>query len=191
MGKLEELHRLVGVRNGTCQAVEWLGRKHSYPVRCSSGHEWNISYDSLARGSWCRKCIPRQSEEERKNSRREAALRYARTAEAKEKARQRYLDVKDTVEFKEKSANTQLLRRFGITLKQFEELMNGQRGLCALCGDRLERGYYCVVDHDHTTGKICGLLHRKCNSAIGFLDDSADKAQKAWKYLEVSRGKNA
>jgi len=37
-------------------------------------------------------------------------------------------------------------------------------GICAYCG---EHGDDLVVDHEHETGQIRGLVHRACNARIG------------------------
>ena len=41
-----------------------------------------------------------------------------------------------------------------------------QGGLCALCGQAIETGK-AVLDHDHKTGRIRGVLHRGCNALEG------------------------
>lgn len=45
-----------------------------------------------------------------------------------------------------------------------------QGGVCALCGQPLSEGE-AVGDHDHTTGRMRGVLHRGCNSALGKIEN--------------------
>jgi len=48
-------------------------------------------------------------------------------------------------------------------------LQGVQEGICPLCQQRIdpnERGGM-VVDHDHVTGEVRGVLHRGCNGAEG------------------------
>jgi Recombination endonuclease VII len=45
-------------------------------------------------------------------------------------------------------------------------------GDCAFCG---EFGEDLVMDHDHATGRIRGLVHPACNRIIGSHDDATAK----------------
>jgi len=52
-----------------------------------------------------------------------------------------------------------------------------QGGLCPLCGkpiDHTVKGEG-VVDHDHDTGEIRGILHRSCNAAEGKIANAAGR----------------
>lgn len=46
-----------------------------------------------------------------------------------------------------------------------------QGGLCQICGKPIENGEE-VLDHDHKTGFIRGVLHRGCNSLLGKLENN-------------------
>jgi len=74
--------------------------------------------------------------------------------------------------------------KYGITAEQKQAMFDGQRGLCASCGDPLIPGQQTHVDHDHATGQIRGLLCRRCNAAEGFLLGSALRAEKLAAYLK-------
>lgn len=41
-----------------------------------------------------------------------------------------------------------------------------------------------VVDHDHKTGKVRGLLCHNCNRALGLLKDNKEIIQNCLSYLE-------
>ena len=47
-----------------------------------------------------------------------------------------------------------------------EELLTAQNNLCALCREQIATGQ-AVLDHDHKTGQIRGVLHRGCNAFEG------------------------
>lgn len=59
-----------------------------------------------------------------------------------------------------------LRRTHGVTLAQYEEQLARQGGRCMLCGKRPGK-MNLVVDHDHVTGQLRGLLHNRCNRALG------------------------
>lgn len=47
---------LAEARSGLCLSPEWKGSRAKHLWRCSEGHEWEASYQSVRDGSWCRKC---------------------------------------------------------------------------------------------------------------------------------------
>ena len=66
-------------------------------------------------------------------------------------------------------------------------MLANQNGKCAICATTEHRGrgnFY--VDHDHSTGKIRGLLCNPCNIALGMFRDSIDTLKKAISYLEYN-----
>jgi len=62
-------------------------------------------------------------------------------------------------------------------------LYKEQRGLCAICKrDEATVGTLCL-DHCHETGKIRGLLCRKCNTGLGMFHDNLENVLAASEYL--------
>lgn len=60
---------------------------------------------------------------------------------------------------KEKQRRYQLKRFYGITLEQYDELLQQQNGCCAICGRSADSfSKRLAVDHDHFTGEIRGLI---------------------------------
>lgn len=81
-------------------------------------------------------------------------------------------------------------KRHNLTPEEYKELYNKQDGFCAICGMiRLKPyiGAYLCVDHDHTTGKIRGLLCHACNQVLGKMEDNPILLHKAAEYLENNR----
>lgn len=70
-------------------------------------------------------------------------------------------------------------RQYGLTMEQLEKLKQSQGNLCAICHESGDL----VVDHDHKTGVVRGLLHRNCNAALGLFKDSPDVLYSASVYL--------
>lgn len=52
---------------------------------------------------------------------------------------------------------------YNITSNTYHELHRIQRGVCAICGDKSSL----VVDHDHATNQVRGLLCSRCNNGLG------------------------
>lgn len=51
-----------------------------------------------------------------------------------------------------------------------EQQFTAQRGLCCLCDEPITD--QAVLDHDHKTGIIRGVLHRGCNSLLGKIENN-------------------
>jgi hypothetical protein len=64
-------------------------------------------------------------------------------------------------------------------------MLEDQGHVCAICGTK-DPGYKgrFVVDHDHDTGNVRGLLCDRCNTGIGFLQDNIAVLRSAINYLE-------
>ena len=76
-------------------------------------------------------------------------------------------------------------RTYGITLDDYERMLDEQGGGCAICGrTEKEEGRRLAIDHCHTTNEVRGVLCGKCNQAIGMMDDDINRLKKAAKYLE-------
>lgn len=67
----------------------------------------------------------------------------------------------------------ELRRRYGISIEQYEATLVAQSGVCAICYQRCRTGQRLCVDHDHATGAVRGLLCRRCNNGLGYLEDAA------------------
>lgn len=78
-----------------------------------------------------------------------------------------------------------LRRVYGITAERYHAMLAEQRNACALCGVTFTKTP--LVDHDHTTGRIRGLLCAGCNNILGLARDSAERLRAAADYLEGAR----
>lgn len=80
---------------------------------------------------------------------------------------------------------SQLKKRFGMTLEDYDKMLFEQGGKCAICNiHHTETPRKLNVDHCHTTGKIRGLLCFNCNTSLGKLQDSIQILEQAIKYLQ-------
>lgn len=84
--------------------------------------------------------------------------------------------------------NWQLQNKYGITLDDYNTMAQSQEGLCAICRQPQrggnDRTRELVVDHDHVTGKVRGLLCTSCNRGLGFFGDRAELLRNAADYIE-------
>jgi hypothetical protein len=81
------------------------------------------------------------------------------------------------------------LKKYGMTQQDYEQLLLAQNGVCAICR-REERGKVngrtlpLSIDHDHTTGRVRGLLCGKCNTSLGGFEDNQTFIMSALTYLQ-------
>lgn len=113
---------------------------------------------------------------------RELTRRYAEAnrEKVKEASRAWYAANKDRARA---TGRANKLKGYGLTVEQFGLMLDAQRGQCLIC---LEQMAAPVVDHDHATGAVRGLLCRTCNSALGLLKDSPQVLTRAAEYLTRS-----
>lgn len=74
--------------------------------------------------------------------------------------------------------------KYGMSLEDFQHLVVRQHGLCKICG-RLPDQRGLVVDHNHETGEVRGLLCNSCNSAIGHFQEDVGRMRAAVAYLQA------
>jgi hypothetical protein len=75
-----------------------------------------------------------------------------------------------------------LSNRYDLTVDEYDKMIDDQNGKCLICGN----AYKLYVDHDHSTGKVRGLLCDGCNRGIGFLQESKTNLLNSIKYLDSS-----
>jgi hypothetical protein len=89
-----------------------------------------------------------------------------------------------------KIASAKLKNRYGITLAERDAMIRAQGGACAICRVSFGAGRVACphIDHDHSTGRVRGILCFRCNVLLGcleHLDDTAIAA--AIRYLGRDR----
>lgn len=87
-------------------------------------------------------------------------------------AAQRSYQVRWKAEMADRCKEYELRHAYGMTKFQYDELLQGQGGVCAICDEeRLPRGRkFMDVDHDHTTGEVRGILCNACNQDVGRME---------------------
>ena len=85
-----------------------------------------------------------------------------------------------------------LMRYYGITVADYEEMYRKQEGKCLICQEHQPldgKRRRMAVDHDHSYPKgvkesVRGLLCSQCNMAIGLLNDNPSVVTRAAAYLQ-------
>ena len=110
---------------------------------------------------------------------RDAQRKWRRTQPDYDK--RRYQEVK--VETRERH----LVRKYGVNLTAYNQMLDAQGGKCAICRTTPETQRYGVfhVDHCHATGAVRGLLCRGCNNVLGVVKDDPAALARAIAYLGV------
>jgi len=73
--------------------------------------------------------------------------------------------------------------KYGLTLEQYDAIVSGP---CAICGCKPDKPH---LDHCHRTGRMRGVLCRKCNLGLGMFKDDVETLKAAVRYLESSRSR--
>ena len=81
--------------------------------------------------------------------------------------------------------NKAALKKYGMTTQDWLDLLAYQDGKCSICRRTLTRLRVPVVDHNHKTGAVRGLLCMPCNHALGVLHDDAVWLHSAAYYLRT------
>lgn len=79
------------------------------------------------------------------------------------------------------------LAQYGLTPEQYDTLCENQNGVCAICNNPPSgngvSATFLVVDHDHATGEVRGLLCDFCNRGLGIFRDNPETLMAAAEYL--------
>jgi hypothetical protein len=86
--------------------------------------------------------------------------------------------------------NVKNLKKFNITQKEYDDMLNAQNGVCKIC-KKDDNGKRLCIDHDHSCcsgryscGKcIRGLLCNKCNRFIGEVDENTKLLKSMIDYI--------
>lgn len=87
--------------------------------------------------------------------------------------------------------------KYGISQEDYMIMLEAQKGVCKICSNppsskdhkaNRDGMLYLHVDHDHSTGKVRGLLCKRCNTGLGGFRDNPSLLAKAALYIKESRG---
>jgi len=129
---------------------------------------------------------PRQRKlEQQRVASRKWRLNHLDDARARDKLRKR------KPRSKAKRKDTYLKRVYGISLIEYNALLEMQEGKCSICRiSKCRSGHDFAVDHCHKTGKIRSLLCQSCNTILGSVQEKVEILQSAIEYIEKFQEKS-
>lgn len=92
----------------------------------------------------------------------------------------------DVLLIKQKAFERMLRHRYNIDIKKYNELLEEQNNSCKICNTPIIKGNNLVIDHCHNTLKVRGLLCRRCNTFLGYIEKSPNILNNSIKYLKES-----
>ena len=85
---------------------------------------------------------------------------------------------------KAQERSTYLRRKYGLTLEEYEALLEAQGGCCAICRREPNPNISLHVDHDHETGQVRRLLCVRCNNGVALFEEDPSILRAAAVYLD-------
>lgn len=79
--------------------------------------------------------------------------------------------------------DSKLKRTYGISLNEYESMLDEQNGVCYICFEK--DSVKLAVDHNHKTGEVRKLLCKKCNTAIGLLREDTKIIENVLNYIKL------
>lgn len=135
----------------------------------------------------CKKCRNEQKREANRLWRRnnpEVGSRYGKLYYRTNKGEIRKRNMEWQKKNPDKVRANSLKSAHGISLEDYNKMSTRQEGKCAICLREEVNGKRLSVDHNHSTGKIRGLLCDACNKSLGLMKESVEAIRNAASYLE-------
>lgn len=134
-------------------------------------------------GRQCRACVNKYQREYKRSGK--GALTQKRyQAGSNFKAYQRAYRLREKDRLKQYHKNYYLQAEYGITLEQYEQMLNTQGRRCAICHKSDSEAGTLAVDHCHTTDRVRELLCQRCNQGLGLFKENPTALARAIAYLE-------
>lgn len=138
----------------------------------------------------CKKCSKCQVEKPldnfRKDKRRKSGLKNVCKACAD--ARYKEYKAQNPEVVRQMRYKSYLKNKYNLSVEAYNSMLESQDNKCAVCkSESTNNSLYktMVVDHDHSTGYIRGLLCHPCNSTLGASLENIERLIKCANYLQV------
>ena len=140
-----------------------------------------------ARALWLANRNPERRERDKQYHREWAAKNRMKCLEKVLRYKQRNLE-----KVRKSDSINQIKYKYGISAEGYVEMARRQGNRCAICGvhqDKLKRRL--AVDHDHSNGKVRGLLCAPCNCSLGALKENVSTFQRMIDYIRLGGFKDS
>lgn len=87
---------------------------------------------------------------------------------------------------KERERAGHLKRKYGMTIEEYGAMLDAQGGGCFICSRPPKDDSSLHVDHDHSTGRVRGILCFSCNNALADFQDDPSLLRKAASYVSTN-----
>lgn len=113
------------------------------------------------------------------------AYKDARREEVNRKERERSKRRSKDPVYKHKRFVADIKKKYGLSLEQYNNMLEAQNGKCKLCKHPPAKGKRLHIDHCHISGKIRGLLCAQCNWFVGKIDKNPEMI---WEIVYYNEG---
>lgn len=145
-----------------------------------------IALDIQSKAKVCSTCGERKSFEEYHNKKDSPDGKHTHCKLCDYKATRRSIE-SNPKRYRARRRVALLKYDYGLSVEEYDKMFKEQDGKCKICGSTdtgSAQTNNLSVDHDHTTGRVRGLLCSKCNRGIGYLQDNPMFLRAAADYLE-------
>ena len=145
----------------------------------------------IARCSQCQKDKPWEEFDACPSRRPFGLTSMCKPCNLKRKAKhQKIARQKQPVTYRDRDRRSNLHKKFGITIEEYDEMVVKQGNTCAIClqperyiHPKTNEPARLAVDHDHHSGAVRGLLCSNCNRGLGLFNEDQDRLAAAIQYL--------
>ena len=88
----------------------------------------------------------------------------------REFSRNRYKKIGQTKEYKEHVRRRRIKWLYGLSYEDYELMLKKSEGKCLICKDVPKQRRLIHIDHDHSNGKVRGVLCSRCNGQLGWYE---------------------
>jgi len=146
-------------------------------VKCGSAGPFSKDkYNSDGLNKRCRSCVSEYSKKY-----------YRKNYAAKIKDKKKQYKQQNA----EKIITANRFRIYGITQREFDNILSSQNGACKICKIKLTLSGTSVtracIDHCHKTNIVRGILCQQCNKGIGHFNDNPELMKAGADYLLLAQ----